>query len=162
MSYGQHVVIYVESVSGSSRVDYGKEGSILFATHLSIDGEGVYTDGEVRLRLSGSESFVYLELPQPTEEAQLAWAELNRKHNQSCRKLHGPIYLKDGKAQPLHERFSLDEVNYGSSEKCVSLAVRSIEFVERPLTGYINDEYDPVSLRVALRASQDPEKEVVT
>jgi len=150
--YGQDVVIYVQSMRGSGSVEFDSEGSILFASHLRIDGEDVYTDGEVQISISGSEGFVDLTLHQPSDEQQRKWAEMNRKGNLVARKLSGPFYLKDGEMRPLHERFALADQAWGSTKERIVLGVRSIQFVERPVG--LTPEYDPVRLRKALRDSE--------
>jgi hypothetical protein len=114
------VVLHLESISGSSRVAFGSKGSILFARYLEIDGEEVVTEGEVSLRVGGSEGFVELHLYKPTREYQ-AWA--NENSPTSVNRLHG--------YENLRARFT-DPNDYllGTNDDVLILGVRSFSFVE--------------------------------
>ena len=115
------VVMHVESIKGSSRVELGSEGSILFAMYLEIDGEEVVTEGEVSIRVGATEGFVEVHLSKPTEEYQ-AWADEHLTSRAERRK-HGYEHLRD--------RFD-DPADYldGTDENVLILGVRSFSMVE--------------------------------
>lgn len=61
-------VLEVKAIKGSEHVPLGTKNSIMFSVNLILDGEVMWTEGEVRLVIDSSEGFPMLELHRPTEE----------------------------------------------------------------------------------------------
>ena len=128
------VKIYVMSVWGEGRVDYGEKPSILFSNHMEIDGHEVLTDGSVTMSIGPHDGFVELELHEPTEE----YIEQVRKHCEEnghfYEKPSGPRYFNPStrKLVSLRDWIPADDFLDGTTDKVLRLAVRSFEIAEAP------------------------------
>ena len=115
------VAIQLESIKGSDRVEFGTDGSILFARFLEIDGEEVFTEGEVSIHMRSSEGFVELHLQRPTQEWD-EWANENLTVRGEWRRRG---------YENLRERFT-DPADFldGTNEDLLILGVRSLALIE--------------------------------
>lgn len=148
--YDHVVKIYADSVKGNGSVAWESEGSILFAQHLEIDGEGVMTEGTISLDSDGSEGFLLLALYEPTAEQQERWRKTGHTED---RPLVGPFVLRGGEIVKLRDTLALDDVSEMDETKIV-LMVRSFDIVKKKSL----KNWEPAEMRQALRASQEPEK----
>ncbi len=148
MSATKAIKVNVYSIRGSSRVDLGEEGSLLFANHLEIDGETVYTEGDVHLAFS-SEGFLQLEFHEPTAEQREAWKLAHADHPEYWHELVSPHVMHDDTAVLYRDTLSLGEVADGITDEMFAIMVRSIEFEERD--DYAAGGYRNTSIRKALR-----------
>lgn len=150
MNVTKAIRVKVYSIRGSSRVDFSEKGSLLFANHLEIDGETVYTEGDVKLVFS-SEGFLQLELHEPTDEQREAWKEQHVEHMEYWRELNGPYVMRDESAVHMRETLTLDEVA-DLTDEVITLMVRSIEFTEAD--DYANGAGRNTAIRMALRKQE--------
>lgn len=112
------VILYVQSIKGSSAAFPGTRNSLIFVRTLSIDGEEVVTDGAVKLVSdTGNEGFLILELHEVSEE--------RRRERKLW--LEQGLVVKVNELSEIRSRFSLEEVEEGTDESVIRLHVRSLD-----------------------------------
>ena len=112
------VKIYVLSWKGDSQAQFGEVGSSLMSRHLVINGEDVFTSGQVKIGMDGSSGFVWLELYEPSDE---------------YRELAAQGDFDPGSLKEVRARFTENEYLWGTDENVLLLPLRSVEFREADL-----------------------------